>query len=168
MSLQLVLVTDTNIWIDLRNGGLYSEIFRLPCQFVTPDFAKTEFTRFPWDELEERGLNFFELGPSLIQEIIDLRPAYSRLSIVDLSAFVLAKDLEAILITGDRGLRELAKRNNIEVHGVLWIIDNLVCNQIIKGAFACDCLNLIIEKGARLPKDECEKYLDSWNSGSNK
>lgn len=41
MASQLVLVTDTNIWIDLENGGIIVELFRLPYQFVIPDFAIT-------------------------------------------------------------------------------------------------------------------------------
>ena len=43
MNLPSILVTDTNIWIDLENGRILAEIFLLPYQFVTPDFALGEF-----------------------------------------------------------------------------------------------------------------------------
>jgi hypothetical protein len=39
MASRPVLVTDTNIWIDLANGGIVAEVFRLPFRFVIPDFA---------------------------------------------------------------------------------------------------------------------------------
>jgi hypothetical protein len=37
-----VLITDTNIWIDLENGGILAEVFGLPYQFLKPDFAIRE------------------------------------------------------------------------------------------------------------------------------
>ena len=45
MALQSVLITDTNIWIDLENGGILIEVFRLPYQFLIPDFAIPELIR---------------------------------------------------------------------------------------------------------------------------
>jgi hypothetical protein len=39
MAPPLVLVTDTNIWIDLENGGILADVFKLPYQFLIPDFA---------------------------------------------------------------------------------------------------------------------------------
>ncbi len=47
MASQLVLVTDTNIWIDLDNGGILVDVFRLPYQFLTPDIAIREYIRPP-------------------------------------------------------------------------------------------------------------------------
>ena len=38
----LVLVTDTNIWIDLDNGGILEDVFRLPYDFLIPDIATRE------------------------------------------------------------------------------------------------------------------------------
>jgi hypothetical protein len=45
MALQSVLVTDTNIWIDLENGGMLAEVFLLPRKFLIPDFAIRELIR---------------------------------------------------------------------------------------------------------------------------
>jgi len=45
MTSQSVLVTDTNIWIDLENGGILRDVFDLPYQFLTTDFAMRELVR---------------------------------------------------------------------------------------------------------------------------
>ena len=53
-----VLVTDTNIWIDLDNGGILIDVFRLPYQFLTPDIATRELIRPRWETLQALGLKF--------------------------------------------------------------------------------------------------------------
>lgn len=45
MTMPSVLVTDMNIWIDLENGKILTEVFRLPYQFFTTDFAVEEYIR---------------------------------------------------------------------------------------------------------------------------
>jgi hypothetical protein len=56
MALPSVLVTDTNIWIDLENGGILAEVFHLPYQFLTPDFAIPELIHPRWQTLQALGL----------------------------------------------------------------------------------------------------------------
>ena len=47
-----------------------------------------------------------------------------RLKLNDCFALVLSEELEdAILLTGDSPLRALAEEKGIEVHGVIWTID---------------------------------------------
>ena len=49
-----------------------------------------------------------------------------RLSVHDGFAFALAEDHPGcILLTGDGELRTLATQHKIEVHGVLWVIDEI-------------------------------------------
>ena len=69
MSLQSVLVTDTNIWIDIENGGILVEVFRLPSRFLIPDFAIPELIRPGWETLEALGLEAHEL---VAEQLIEL------------------------------------------------------------------------------------------------
>ena len=41
------------------------------------------------------------------------------------STFVLAESLNAKLITGDAGLRTLSEKLGVEVHGLIWFINEL-------------------------------------------
>jgi hypothetical protein len=91
MALQSVMVTDTNIWIDLENGGILVEVFRLPYRFLIPDFAIPELVRPRWETLKDLGLEAHELIAEQVVELVQLRQTYRYLSIIDLAAFLLAK-----------------------------------------------------------------------------
>ena len=55
-----------------------------------------------------------------------------RLSLNDSFAFVLAERIaDCILLTGDASLRALAESSAIDVHGVLWVLDQLLGNRIV-------------------------------------
>ncbi len=157
------LVTDTNIWIDLENGGILAKVFDLPYQFLTPDFAKRELIRPKWQTLQALGLQAQELEPALIQELMTLRAANRALSATDLASFLLARSLKATLLTGDWRLGDLAARNGVRVHGVLWLLDDMVRLQTIAAEHAATALSQMLNQGARLPQDECRKRLTAWS-----
>ena len=163
MALPSVLVTDTNIWIDLENGGILAEVFHLPYQFITSDFAIPELVRPGWQTLHALGLEARELDPEPILELFELRQVIKNLSITDLAAFLLAKIIQSTLVTGDRRLIELAKANSMSVHGVLWLLDEMVHYQAITPGQAANALGRILDRGARLPADECRKRLVRWS-----
>jgi hypothetical protein len=163
MALPSVLVTDTNIWIDLENGGILAEVFHLPYQFLTPDFAIPELIHPRWQTLQVLGLEARELDPEGILELFKLRQHFNNLSTTDLAAFLLAKTLEATLLTGDWRLNELAKANSLSVHGVLWLLDEMVHYQAIAPGQAANALRRMLDQSARLPADECRKRLASWS-----
>ena len=162
MTLQSVLVTDTNIWIDLENGGILIEVFRLPYQFLIPDFAIPELIRPRWKALEGLGLQAHELLPEQVVELFQLRKAHKNLSVIDLAAFLLAKMLGATLLTGDWRLSELASTNGLSVHGALWLLDEMVHFKALTPGQATNALKRMLELGARLPAEECIYRLARW------
>lgn len=162
MSLPTVLITDTNIWIDLQNGEILAEVFRLPYQFFTTDFAIDEFIQPGWATLQRLGLQTHELRPEEIFELGQLRQIYRQLSAFDLAALLLAKVLEACLVTGDRRLNELARAQGVCVHGVLWILDEMLEQQLLTASQAAAALRKMLDRGARLPEVECQRRFDRW------
>jgi len=163
MTLPSILITDTNIWIDLENGRILTEIFRLPYQFLTVDFAISELVRPDWNTLEQLGLQSYGLSPESVQEIFVLRPSHQSLSITDLAALLLARTLGATLVSGDRHLNKLARAQGIPVHGVLWILDEMVKHGVLAPNHAANALKQMVNGGARLPVDECRKRYESWS-----
>jgi uncharacterized protein YacL len=161
--LQSVLVTDTNIWIDLENGDILTEVFRLPYWFLIPDFAIPELIHPRWETLEVSGLEAHELIAEQVVELVRLRQTYRNLSIIDLAAFLLAKTLDAILLTGDWRLNELANANGLSVHGVIWLLDEMVYFQALMPGQAAVALGRMLDQGARLPAEECSNRLTSWS-----
>ena len=162
MEFPSVLVTDTNIWIDLQNGGILEKLFLLPFHFIAPDFAITEYSTVDWKELDKLGVEFCEIAPEEIQKIVFLKSMHPGLSVVDLSALLLAEERKAVLITGDKNLRILAVERKNNCHGVLWILDILVAHQIINGKTAASAMAAMIQKGARLPEKDCNQRLENW------
>ena len=163
MTLPSVLVTDTNIWIDLENGKILAEVFRLPYQFFTTDFAVEEFIHPGWAKLQDLGLQTHDLEPEYILELVRLRQIHHHLSAIDLAALLLAKALDASLVTGDRRLNELAKAQGVPVHGVLWILDEMVIHHVLTETQAAVALREMLDQGARLPDGECQKRFDRWS-----
>ncbi|MSP96884.1 MAG: hypothetical protein EXR29_06585 [Betaproteobacteria bacterium] len=65
-----------------------------------------------------------------------------------------------ILPTGDGSLRVFARRQKIEVHGVLWVIDELHTNRISEAAILLTALRALAgDPTVRLPKHELAAYL---------
>ena len=163
MASQSVLVTDTNIWIDLENGGILADVFGLPYHFLIPDFAILELIHPSWETLHGLGLEDNELKAEQVIELAYLRQLHKSLSITDLAAFLLAKTLKAILLTGDWRLNELAIANGLTAHGVLWVLDVMVYFQTLTPGQAATALRRMLDQGARLPEDECNRRLSSWS-----
>lgn len=93
-------------------------------------------------------------------KVADLAARYLRPSRQDLFALVLAETLGATLLTGDGALREAAREMGVEVHGTIWLLDQMMAHGIIDGQKRAQALRLMIDSGSRLPKDEVESRLD--------
>lgn len=159
MTLSTLLVTDTNIWIDLKNGDVLEKVFSLPANFILSVFASQEFHEDLWTLLLNLGARAEELDTVQIIEVYRLRQNIHSVSIYDLSALVLARDLSAVLLTGDDPLRRCAVGHGIETHGILWLLDELVCNRVITKSQAASSLKRMCDRGARLPSEEVETRL---------
>jgi hypothetical protein len=81
---------------------------------------------------------------------------HKRLTLNDCFALTLAEDIEdSILLTGDGPLRAVAEGNGVEVHGVLWLTDELETHSIVPLRRLYDALRILHEDDlVFLPKDE--------------
>ena len=68
------------------------------------------------------------------------------------------------MLTGDRRLRRYAEEQSIEVHGILFIFDELVKHDIISTSMAADRLEELFAINARLPKAEIRERINRWRS----
>ena len=89
-----------------------------------------------------------------------------HLSIHDAFAFALAeRHPGCIILTGDGGLRTLAMEHAIEVHGVLWVIDEIHRNQLTAAEVLYAALRLLAEDPTvRLPHRELTAYIKRYRS----
>ena len=109
-------VVDTSLLIDLYIGKIMVDFFKLPFDFVAPDVIVSELHEPNGKQLMELGLQDRELTGDQILEVILLRKQYRQPSVNDLFALVLARILEATLLTNDGNLRKVAQQEGILTH----------------------------------------------------
>lgn len=144
------VVSDTSCMIDLRKGGLLEAVLRLPYSFVMPDtLFENEWLGLSEDEkraLLNLGLEVHTLPGSLVQRAARYFNQYARLALNDCFALVLAEQIEdCILLTGDGLLRRIAEGKGIEVHGVLWVTDEIESQEIVPVQILHNALQLFLE-----------------------
>lgn len=165
-----ILVNDTNIFIDLHSVGLLEEMCRLPYEIHTVDFVVAEIAdadqrRF-FDELVAQGGIFVDgfTADELIEIVEEHSAVSGNLSIPDCSVCYFARKHNVPMLTGDRRLRRYAEEQSIEVHGILFIFDELVRHDIISTSMAADRLEELFAINARLPKAEIRDRINRWRS----
>ena len=158
-------VVDSNILIDFYRGDLLEALFALPAVFLAPDVIVAELEEPDGQQLLAIGLQSVSFTGEQVVEVMDLAAVHRAPSINDLFALVLARARRVLLLTGDGALRRLAKSEGIEVHGTLWLLDELVRLAIVTPAKATEGLECMLRHGSRLPEDECERRLRRWRKG---
>lgn len=162
----IFLVNDANILIDLLKINLLTPFFQLNYEFHVTDLVFAEVREDNISDLD----SFFDAGhlklhhfsfEDLLQiQLIELKN--SALSVADCSCLYLSQRLSAILLTGDGALRRIAMENDIAVHGILWVFDELVSTGLLSKGDAADKLEKLIKLNKRLPARECFKRIARW------
>lgn len=143
---------------------------RLPYEIHTVDFVVAEIAdadqRRIFDELVAQGGIFIDgFTADEVIEIVEEHSSVSgNLSIPDCSVCYFARKHNVPMLTGDRRLRRYAEEQSIEVHGILFIFDELVRHDIISTSMAADRLEELFAINARLPKTEIRNRINRWKS----
>ena len=155
-------VIDSSVLIDLEAGGVLRALFGLPIYPMTTDFVIDELKEPDAQQLQNYGLVACELSADRIQELVRLRSLYRRPSVGDLSTLVLAQSMDALLLTSERHLRSIAEREGVPVHGTLWLLDEMISHHLVSPPVAAQALQQMLQKGSRLPSEECGRRLTRW------
>lgn len=160
-----VLVSDTSVLIDLERGRLLEEVFGLPFEFAVPDLLYArELAGDFGDQLMTLGLRVETLSPAELARATTVRRQNTTLSTPDTFAFAIAESRRWTLLTGDRGLRELALVEKIEMHGVLWLFDQLADRNQVGFDHLHDGLSRIFaHPRCRLPAHEVRRRLTRFS-----
>ncbi len=173
--MEKIVVSDTNIFIDLISVNLLDGFFSLPWEVHTTDMIMKELKDSAQKAVVEvfcqRGclkVSSFE-GSELI-ELARMRNQAlksSNASIQDCSVWKLAKNLGCSLLTGDNRLRKVVQKDDVEVHGILYLFDKMLEHQVINHEMATVRLQSLANINTRLPKDEIDKRLELWEAEIN-
>ena len=124
------LIADSSCVIDLHKVALLLPLFELPYTIVMPrTLLDDELIRLTDDEkrgLIDRGLQTRHLDAASLVQAQRYFDRYPALAWNDCLALRMAEEVEAaILLTGDSLLRRIATGKAINVHGVIWVLDEL-------------------------------------------
>lgn len=156
-----LLVCDANILIDLDAAELIEPTFdRFRC--AVPDFLFAQELALHHRHLKDRGLEIAELAPAWIARMVELSFRYRRPSRNDLAALVLAEAAGCLLLTGDRDLRAAATGEGLEVHGTLWLVEQLILESRLPVSAAEDGYARMARRGRRLPSERIAEQLVRW------
>lgn len=164
---RLFISSDTNIWVDFLLTDAIELPFRLPHHFCMSSYAIEDELIQPRgiaQRLMKYGLHATEITEEEYDFALSVIDSDYKLSVYDCFALAIAKMRGYILLTGDGRLRKRAQREGVEVHGTLWIFDQLKEQNLISVESYQEYMRELLHKtltnaGVRLPKDELEKRL---------
>jgi hypothetical protein len=163
-----IVVSDSSCLIDLRKVSLLDALLRLPCEFLIPDSLfgdeLLKFTPAQKKALVRAGLQVIDLPGERVLRAQTLIRQAPRLSVHDGFAFALAEiHPGCILLTGDGELRSLAAQHKIEVHGVLWVIDEMHLHRIMEAKALLAALRTFSsDSTVRLPSREVAAFIKRY------
>jgi predicted nucleic acid-binding protein len=162
-----IAINDANLLIDLFEIGLIDSFFQLNLEFHTTSLIIGELDQDQQSHLkqfiETERLKIREISILDIETFKDLPVQTRKLSIPDLSLYFYAIELkECMILTGDNRLRKEAEKIGFEVHGVLWVFEELVDKGNLSKTTAVKKLEELIKVNLWLPIRDCEKLIESF------
>jgi predicted nucleic acid-binding protein len=163
-----IVVSDSSCLIDLRKASLLDVFLRLPYELLIPNTLFEEellkFTAAQKNALVRGGLKVIDLPGDRVLRAQQVVRKVPTISVHDGFAFALAESHPgSILLSGDGELRKLATEHEMEVHGVLWVIDELHHCKLTTGVTLRSALNLFSSDATvRLPRRELAAYIKRY------
>ena len=164
----IIVITDACFLIDLIDIDLFEEFLGLGYQV---HITSSVFSELEGDEyikpvskcIKQKKMFLYNLTAADQTALEKLMRKHSyRLSEPDCSCLYLAKEIKATILTCEKLLTKVAIKLNLDVHGSLWILDQLLDNSIITKRIAYRKLKDLILINPRLPVKECQKRLKRW------
>lgn len=157
----LLVVSDTNVLIDIEVGGLVGSLFSLGYDIVVADVPFEEELRAQHADLLTMGLGVRSLNSDSVARVAELSERYRKPSRNDLFGLVLAEQEGCLLLTGDADLRAVAVEERVDVHGTLWVLEEMVRLGLITTVVAHAAYEAMEAAGRRLPWGEAHGRLNA-------
>lgn len=163
-----IAIKDANVLIDMEVAELFDLWFQLGHETMTTDLIVAELRK----GRHQRALEYIDAGHIKVESCSSgfLSDAFGLLqeigsgpSIEDCTVLLLAMQRDAMLLSGDKPLRIAAKARQIEVHGTLWIFDQLVDSKFMRKAIAAQKLSHLLESDRYLPAQACSERIRKWS-----
>lgn len=156
-------ITDACIFIDLIDLKITSQFFQLELEVHTSNNV--------WDELDEDAKELLSAYRSVdkltlhyldeeAEQEIETMNFPKRLSRQDQTVIYLGKKLEAMILSSDKAVRNFAKSISVEYHGMFWIFDQFVDQQLLNSELAASKLRSLL-MGNLMYRDNVELWKEA-------
>lgn len=165
-----VAITDACIFIDLYDLNLTTSFFSLNLEIHTSLDVFNELYEAQKESLQKSALieKLFIHNIEPTERLKIMQTNYPKsLSEMDKTVLFLAEKFNAIVLSSDKAVRNCAKSKAIEYHGILWIFDQLVENNLLNKFEAFEKLSLLIQlngfyRGNTELMKEVNQRLGKW------
>ncbi len=159
-----IIITDTNVLLDIIDIEAILYFFNLPYEFYTTNFVIDEIKLSEQKAAIETYLNsgklkVFHLSETEIDTVRIFKTVRNFKGLTDKTVLWKAIELKSPLLTGDGKLRSEAKEQGLEVRGSIWVIEEFVKHELIKNSKAISLLENLKECNSSLPFDEIDKLM---------
>ena len=165
----VIVVNDTNIFIDLYSIGCLEAFFKLPICVHTIDLVMNEITNAEQMKAIEKYVSSKQLtvGTFTAEELADIctlhATAKGNVSFTDCAVLHYAKSNDYVLLIGDKQLRNRASESHVTVRGILYVFDLLVEHKILFTEDVVAKLKRLQEANLRLPQKLIQERIDKWS-----
>lgn len=156
-----IIITDTNIITDLNNAKVLDKFVELDNVFVSDLVKNDEFNSKTCDIEIINKMKVISLNDNQLLEVSNFYGINNSLSKYDYINFMVARDNNGILATGDNKLKLYAEQNGVEVIRTLKIIRLMLKSSIITSNDAINaCVNLKNNKHTRIPLEDIDNLIE--------
>ncbi len=164
-----VAVKDANVLIDLEIAGLLDLWFQLGHLTTTTDLVvgqlKVGGHKETLSHVSNGNITVHKCSGEFLVRAFELMTKIgSGPDIADCSVLLLAIETDAMLLSGDKPLRKGATKHQVEIHGTLWILDQLIAANLLSKPTAAAKLEHLIEQDSFYPRNECQNRLNRWKA----
>lgn len=156
-----LIITDTNIITNLHVAELLEIFIKLDNVFVSDIIYNDEIKKSTCSFEEKKLIKTIDSSEKNLNEAIKIQKEEKQLSIYDTLNYVLAKNYNAILATGDNKLKNFSEENNVKVFRTLKIISLLSNENIISKVEELKAYELLKKcNKTRIPLFEIENKIE--------
>lgn len=160
-----IIVTDANILMFLSRLELVDSFIGMNYEVHTTDYIIDEYYKGNKRDQKLKRLDKYirsgkvEIHEYSLEELMPIYEIKQSLSIADCSIYKLSMELEAFLLTGDKTLKIFSEQSGIKVHGIIWLVDEMLKRDIIDKVEYKEKLAELKNLSQRLPVEEIDRRL---------
>lgn len=164
-----LVVTDTNVFIDVMNMDALEAFFALGLEMYTTDFVLAELANDQKALLEPyitKGcLAVSRLDERALERIVTMQTTV-RIGFTDRTVVQLALDLKAVVLSGDGDLWKECKARRLKVHGSIWVMEQIWASNSLSPGACIAKLEALERSNERLPKAAIRELSDRIKAAS--